>query len=214
MSITKSVVLSCAGVGSRLGLGQTKALVKVHGKTILQWNIELLQDVEDLRIVVGYQASGVVEEALRFREDIIFVYNHDYFGTQTGTSFLLGAQKANQFVLQWDGDLLVHPEDVAIILAQDRPFAAYSDKCSEDAVFLSLDENGNVCSFSREGGDYEWTGPCGIFGKDLPSEIPNDWAVFNILEPLLPLKGVKIRAQDIDVYNDFKNAEKFVKSWG
>ena len=37
--------------------------------------------------------------------------------------------------------------------------------------------------------------------------------VYNQLEPYLPMKGLKIRAQDIDTYNDYLKAVEFVKSW-
>ena len=40
MQTTKSVIISCAGIGSRLGLGTTKALIKIDGKSIIQWQPE------------------------------------------------------------------------------------------------------------------------------------------------------------------------------
>ena len=52
MQTTKSVIISCAGIGSRLGLGTTKALIKIDGKSIIQWQLELFQEVKDIRVVV------------------------------------------------------------------------------------------------------------------------------------------------------------------
>ena len=43
MQTTKSVIISCAGIGSRLGLGTTKALIKIDGKSIIQWQLELFR---------------------------------------------------------------------------------------------------------------------------------------------------------------------------
>ncbi len=77
MSSVKSVVISCAGVGSRLGLATTKALVDVGGISIIGRQLEMLRDVEDIRVVVGYQAQDVIIEARKYRNDIIFVYNHE-----------------------------------------------------------------------------------------------------------------------------------------
>lgn len=37
--------------------------------------------------------------------------------------------------------------------------------------------------------------------------------VFQLLEPHLPMRGIKIRARDIDTYDDFKRAEAFIRSW-
>ena len=162
MSTSKSIVISCAGVGSRLGLGLTKALLKINGRWLISWQLEQFKDVEDLRIVVGFQAKDIIEEVLKYRKDVVFLFNHLYFETKTGASFFLGAKDAGDEIIEWDGDLLVHPDDVKKILQTEGEFICYSDITSEDAVFCKTDEQGNVLAFSRENGDYEWTGPACI----------------------------------------------------
>jgi choline kinase len=212
MSTTKSVIISCAGIGSRLGLGQTKALININGKSLIAWQLESFKEVEDLRIVVGYQANEVIEEVLRYRNDVIFVFNHRYFETKTGTSFFLGAQHANEFVLEWDGDLLVHPEDVKKILIKKGEFICYADNTSDEAVYVAIDNSGNVLSFSREDGDFEWTGPaCIKRNKKKKKHACNH--VFNQLEPYLPMRGMKIRAYDIDTYDDYIRVLTLTKNW-
>jgi choline kinase len=211
MPSAKSIVISCAGIGSRLGLGQTKALIHINGKSLIAWQLEMFKDMEDIRVVVGYQANEVIKEVLQYRQDVIFVYNHRYFETKTGASFYLGARHANEYVIEWDGDLLVHPEDVKKILAIDGEFVCYSDKASDEIIFLSVDEKGAVTSFSREAGDYEWTGPACI-RKDRIQYSPEN--VYNQLAPLLPLPGVKIRAYDVDTYDDYLRVIEHTKEWG
>ena len=49
-----SIVISCAGMGTRLGLGCTKALVEIEGKTLIERQLEILKDYDDIRVVVGY----------------------------------------------------------------------------------------------------------------------------------------------------------------
>lgn len=209
MPSTKSVIISCAGTGSRLGLAKTKALINIEGKSLIAWQLELFKDVEDLRIVVGFQAKDVIKEVLKYRKDVIFVYNHNYFETKTGASFYLGAKDANEYVIEYDGDLLVHPDDIKKCLVAEE-YIAYSDKMSDEAVFVKTDENGNVLSFSRQEGDYEWTGPACIKKSKLKYTSGN---VFNQLEEYLPMKGIKIRACDIDTYEDYQRAVKFVGNW-
>ena len=211
MASAKSVVLSCAGIGSRLGLGQTKALIPIKGKTLIAWQLELLQEVEDLRIVIGFQASEVVKEVTKYRRDAIFIYNHNYFETKTGASFFLGARDANEYVIEWDGDLLVHPDDINAIIYSDGEYVGYSEKTSDEAVYVQTDEQGQVLRFSRECGDFEWTGPACIKKSKLSF---NTNHVFNMFEPYLPMAGLKIRACDIDTYDDYQRAIKFVESWG
>ena len=210
MSSIKSVVISCAGIGSRLGLGLTKALVQINGRSLISWQLELFKDVEDLRIVIGFQANDIIEEVRKYRDDVTFVFNHRYFETKTGASFFLGARHANEYILEWDGDLLVHPDDVKMILETEGEFLCYSDKTSDDAVFVKVDEQGNVLSFSREYGDYEWTGPACMCKKNLAYSSQN---VFNMFEPLLPMRGIKVRAYDIDTYDDYQRVSKIVKDW-
>lgn len=210
MSTSKSVILSCAGVGSRLGLGKTKALMDICGRSLIAWQLENFTDVEDLRIVVGFQASDVIEEVKKYRKDAIFVYNRDYFHTKTGYSYYLGAKDANELCIEWDGDLLVHPDDAKRLLAEPGEFIAYSDKSSDDAVMLSTNAAGEVVGFSRNRGDYEWTGPC-CLRKD--RVLGDKGHVYNILEQHLPLKGIRITAQDIDTYEDYMRAKEFIKKY-
>lgn len=211
MSITKSVIISCAGVGSRLGLGTTKALINIAGKSLIAYQLELFKDVEDLRIVIGFQAKQVIKEVLKYRKDVIFVYNHNYFDTKTGASFYLGAKDANEYVIEYDGDLIIHPDDMQKLLQYDGEYIAYSEKSSEEAVFVKTDENGDVIEFSRSQGDYEWTGPACLKKSKIKYSSGN---VYNQIEEYLPMKGMKIRACDIDTYNDYQKVIEMMKNWG
>ena len=210
MPTPKSVVISSAGIGSRLGLGLTKALLQINGRSLISWQLELFKDVKDLRIVVGFQANDIIEEVLKYRSDAIFIFNHLYFETKTGASFYLGAKDAGDEIIEWDGDLLVHPDDVKTILNTPGEFICYSDITSEDAVYCKTDEQGNVLAFSRENGDYEWTGPACIKKEHLTYSSNN---VFNIFERVLPMKGIKVRAYDIDTYSDYKRVSEITKHW-
>ncbi len=210
MQTALSVVISCAGIGSRLGLNSTKALINIDGKSLIAWQLELFKDVEDVRIVVGFQASLVIEEVLKYRKDAIFVYNHNYFDTKTGASFYLGARDANTYVMEYDGDLLVNPQDMAMLLNQSGEWIAYTDISSSEPVFVSVNSAGEVESFSRQNGDYEWTGHCCIKRENVKFTSGN---VYNQLEAYLPLRGIKIRAVDIDTYDDYQNALKILKQW-
>jgi hypothetical protein len=104
----------------------------------------------------------------------------------------------------------VHPDDIDICIDYDGEYVGGSRIISEDAVFLRVDEEAQVIGFSREQGDYEWSGPAKIKRENLRYVTGN---VFNQIEGLLPLPMLKIRAQDVDTYEDYKNAIEFVKSW-
>ena len=206
----KSVVISCAGIGSRLGLGLTKALVDINGKSLISWQLKLFECIKDVRVVIGFQGGEIIQEVRKYRNDVIFCYNHRYFETKTGASYYLGARHANHLTLEWDGDLLVHPDDVKRILSASGEFICYADKSSDDAIFVQTNEKGEVMRFSRESGDYEWTGPACMDKKHLTYCSQN---VYNMLEPLCPMKGMKVRAYDIDTYNDYIRVSEVIKNW-
>lgn len=206
----KSVVISCAGIGSRLGLGLTKALVQINGSSLISWQLKLFKNVEDLRLVIGFQGSEIIEEVRKYRDDVVFCYNQRYFETKTGASFYLGARHANDYSLEWDGDLLVHPDDVKRVLETEGEFICYAEKSSDEAVWVQTDEHGRVHAFSRERGDYEWTGPACISKNNLTYSSQN---VFNMFEPFLPMNGIKVRAYDIDTYNDYQRVQEITKGW-
>ena len=210
MQAVTSVVISCAGIGSRLGLGMTKALIDIHGKSMIQRQLEMFESVEDIRVVVGFGSAKVIEEVRKYRSDAIFVFNHEYFTTKTGYSYYLGARDGNALALEYDGDLLVHPEDMERLLRMEGEWIAYADKASEDAVYVQVDAAGNVLGFSREDGDFEWTGPCCMKKEHVKPLAGN---VYSQLEPYLPMKGIKIRAYDIDTYADYQHVLEVVKDW-
>ena len=210
MSSIKSVIISCAGIGSRLGLAKTKALIDIENKTLIRWQLESLKNVEDIRVVVGFQANDVIREVKKYRDDVIFVYNHNYFDTKTGASYYLGAKDGNELAIGIDGDLLVQPNDMQMLLEMNEEWIAYTDRMSDDPVFVRTSQNGDVLSFSMENGDYEWTGPCCMKKNKLKFSSSN---IFNQLEPYLPMKGVKIRACDIDTYDDYQRLLQFIKGW-
>lgn len=206
----KSVVISCAGIGSRLGLGLTKALVQINGSSLISWQLKLFKAVEDLRLVIGFQGSEIIDEVLKYRKDVIFCYNHRYFETKTGASYYLGARHANKESIEWDGDLLVHPDDVKMLLDTEGEYVCYGDITSEDCVYVHINDRGEVLDFSRDEGDYEWTGPACMNKNHLTYCSQN---VFNMFEPLCPIKGIKVRAYDIDTYNDYLRVAEITKEW-
>ncbi|MEM9583830.1 MAG: HAD-IB family phosphatase [Pseudomonadota bacterium] len=201
-----SLVLSCAGVGSRLGLNSTKALINFRDRPLIQWQIESFGEINDIRVVVGYQASQVIRAVRAIRDDVIFAYNHDYFSTGTGRSLYLGARYGAEYITAWDGDLLVHKGDMARCLRGDREYLGVSDVVTDDGVYAHLDaREEQVKSFSRdEASAFEWSGPACFKASHINE---NAGHVFEAILDQLPMPALKIRAFDIDTHNDYQHAQ-------
>jgi HAD superfamily phosphoserine phosphatase-like hydrolase len=206
-----SIVISAAGTGSRLGLGQTKSLIPILGRSLIRHQLANLAEVSDIRVVVGYQAAALIEEVLAVRRDAVFVFNHDYFHTRTAASLFLGSRHANDMVLALDGDLLLHPEDFRECLSAAGEFLGVSEKTTDQSVFARLDDCGRVVEFSTEAGDYEWSGPARLKRERIR---PGAGHVYKVLEAQLPLPAKIVRARDIDTFEDYHRAIAFADSWG
>lgn len=205
-----SVVVSCAGIGSRLGLGCTKALIKLGESTLIERLLAQFESVDDLRIVVGYQASDVISVVLERRRDVTFVYNHDYFHTKTAASLFLGARHANKLVLAWDGDLVSSRADVERCLNSATEFLGYSKVISDDPVYAVV-EDGLVSGFTRKSGEYEWTGPAYV-DRDKLYFFQGD--VCDQLERYLPIRGLELEAMDVDTHVDYRAVAEKLAEWG
>ncbi len=212
MSASKTIVISCAGMGTRLGMGFPKALVDIDGKPLLIRQLELLKDFDDVRVVVGYQYEKVIEMVNSVRRDITFVFNHEYKKTGTGASFLKGAAFGRDMVVALDGDLLVHPDDLRAVLESDEECIGGTTPSTDNPVLMSTEKRPDglyVTEFSRERGEYEWTGLAQVKTERLGETTGH---VYYLLEPLLPVKMAEIRTKEIDTMDDYRNALKWVRN--
>lgn len=205
-------MISCAGLGNRLGLGTTKALVEIEGKPLIVRHLEKLKEEEDIRVVVGYQAEKVIEVVRKYRQDVLFVFNHDYRTTGTGASVALAAKYANEYILSLDGDLLVHPDDMHKILSCEHEFVSGNKPGTDDPWMLqTYYEEGNeyVSAFSRCKGNYEWNGITQMKSSKMRNGLGH---VFQLVEPHLPVPFMEVRTHEIDTVNDYERAVQWVRN--
>lgn len=204
-----TIIISCAGMGTRLGIGTTKALVDVNGKPLIIHQLEQLKEYDDVRIVVGYQAEKVISVVKEYRKDVCFVFNYDYKTTGTAASFSKGLLGARDYVIAFDGDLLVKPDDL-------KKFLQYNGECiggctptTDNPVLMTLNEKHQVVEFSRERGTLEWTGLAKMKKSRLT---PGDKHVYMMFEPLMPIDVLEINTKEIDTQNDYENALKWISN--
>ena len=212
MQVSRTVIISCAGMGNRLGLGTTKALVEVEGKPLIMHHLEKLKDESDIRVVVGYQAEKVINVVRKYRKDVVFVFNHNYRETGTGASVALASQYANEYILSLDGDLIIHPDDMKKILECDHEFVSGGIPDTDEAWMLQTykdDGKEFVSAFSKNIGNYEWNG----ITQMKSAKIKNGQGhVFQLIEPYLPIPFLELRTREIDTVNDYERAVEWVRN--
>lgn len=161
MPHVEHLVIACAGVGSRLGLGKPKALLDLQGQTLIHRLLRATRRVPNVRIVVGYMEEEVSAEVFRSRPDAVIVRNPDYLSTSTLSSFAMGCEGLRSPTLFMDGDLVISAAEFERFRAEAGQRASLYGHCaarSDDPVYVHLSRDGqHIAQFSRtQPSEREW----------------------------------------------------------
>jgi choline kinase len=208
MSIVEHAVIAAAGLGSRLGHGKPKCLVKIDGVSVLAHLLTLVEHVPDVRVVVGFMEADVIEELARLRPDAVAVRNPSFRITTTLHSYALGARHLQGDCLFMDADLLVVPQTFRAFLESCRPGEprlALTPNKTQHPVYTELDGE-RVVGFRREQPtEFEWSNiswlPVGLFANFGHS------AVYEHLRQFLPFASGIVDAYEIDTEEDLRLAK-------
>ena len=136
-----TVIICCAGMGTRLGIGTTKALVDVGGEPLIIRQLKLLDAFDDIRVVVGFDAERVINVVKEYRKDIMFVCNYEYEHNGPADSLkkaLLGVRK---YVITLDGDTIMNPEDFKRFVEFPNECIAVTENSSGETI-SAMAQNG------------------------------------------------------------------------
>lgn len=209
MPTVKNAVIAAAGLGSRLGHGKPKCLVEIDGVSILSHLLSLLTDVEDVRVVIGFEERAVISEIKRIRPDVIAVRNPDFRSTTTLHSYAAGARYLKGDCLFMDGDILFEPDSFRRFVATckpDSPRLAITKTKTKDAVFLDLE--GEMVTRLRRGepSEYEWANVAWLpvrFFQQLENT-----PVFEHLGQYMPIEAGILTSYEIDTETDLLQAQQ------
>lgn len=199
----KNAVICAAGLGSRLGLDTPKCLVKLGKHRLIYYLLDILKDVENVRIVVGFKEEEVIEYVKNIREDVVFVRNPDYSSTTNSYSLHLGSHDLQEPFVTIDGDMIIDHKNFKIFVDAidvNEDLIAITESKTEDAVFVKIDNNNLLTQFSREPiSKFEWSG-IAYFANFKVSK--DGKYVYQEIEPHLPMKSVLIDCWEIDTPGD------------
>lgn len=199
----KNAVICAAGLGSRLGLDTPKCLVKLGKHRLIYYLLDILKDVENVRIVVGFKEEEVIEYVRNIREDVVFVRNPEYSSTTNSYSLYLGSHDLNEPFITIDGDMIIDQKNFKIFVDAidvNEDLIAITEAKTEDAVFAKIDDNNFITEFSRKPiSKYEWSG-IAYFAKFKVSKVGQ--YIYQEIEPKLPMKSVLMECWEIDTPGD------------
>lgn len=206
-----TVIICCAGMGTRLGIGTTKALVDIDGIPLIVRQLELLKEYSDIRIVAGFQAERLIEVVKNYRRDIMIAFNYMYETTGVADSLRKGLVAAKDYVVSIDGDILVNPDDFHAFLSTKEEMLAVTKALSTEPILATV-KSGQVQMLSKTHGNMQWPG----IVKLRRDKISNTSAhVYDVLNGILPMRAFELRAKEIDTQEDYENAlEWFINGQG
>ena len=220
MAAVETVVICAAGTGSRLGVGVPKCLISVDGRSIIDRQLDLLEEVPEIRVTVGFREELVARHVSARRPDAIFVRNPDFRDTTTLASLRQAVAHLDRPFVALDGDLLVEPASFREFLtsceALGPPLIGVTPSSTDDAVFVTLSDGGDrgavVEGFHRQprnGARMERPGlPC----QGAPE--PVGWLCLDeALIPWLPLPASVMTTAEVDTQDDLDRLHDAVREW-
>ena len=203
-----TVIICCAGMGTRLGIGTTKALLDIYGKPLILRLLYNFSEYDDVRIVVGYQAEKVIKMVNKYRKDILYAFNNEYEKNGPAASMWKALLNARENIIVLDGDLVVEENSMKKILDYDNECIGYSLINSDEPIFLNI-KNNKVVGFSNNRTKYVWPGIVKI-KKDKIKYGEN--FIYETFLNSLPIKCIEVKAMEIDTQDDYDRTVNWVKN--
>jgi choline kinase len=214
MQDIKNAIILTAGLGSRLGRGIPKTLLDLNGKKLIEYQLELLKNVPNVYIVVGYKDDEVINFASKIRNDLIFVRNTNYLQTNTFYSLFLAYNLIKEPFLAFDGDTVMNKENYDLFIQScakekfKKSIIGITEVKSDQPVYAKIKED-EILSFSRvEKEEYEFSGPYYIVDELIRDE---KIYIFEYLKTKLPLKYSKVEIYEIDTEIDYQETIRSFK---
>jgi choline kinase len=205
MQYPKHAIILAAGLGSRLGMDLPKCLVDLHGRKLIDYQLDLLKLFADVRVVVGFKEEDVISYVSKIRSDCVFVRNPDYFKTTNVCSAKLGTKYITRPFVIMDGDIYIPPQDfqafISICISSDTDVVGVTPTKSEEPVYAHV-SNGILTHFSlTEYSQYEWAGLAYIKNADFQQF--NIGYIYQILANYLPAPASIINVYEVDTPQDY-----------
>ena len=216
MTKIKYAIIAAAGMGRRLGKNLPKCLVEVNNRKIIEYQLELLKNIEKVVIIVGYKHKEVIETVKKIRKDVIFIINSDFSTTTTLQSFYLVKNVVKEKAIFLDGDMIIEKSsfDNFVNICESTNagnLIGISNNVFSDPVYVHVN-NDSVVKFTRtEPSEYEWANLAYI-DTNILEDLPINF--YQLLEKNMPLKWEKYTRYEVDTLEDLELIEKNREFYG
>lgn len=197
-----TVVICCAGMGTRLGIGTTKALIDINGEPLILRQLKLLDDFDDIRVVVGFDAEHVINVVKEFRKDIMFVCNYEYEHNGPADSLKKALLGSREYIITLDGDTVINPKDFKRFVEFPNECIAVTEDASCETIGAVI-RDGMVEMLDKKVGNMHWSGIMKVHVSKLFGNFPY---VYELLEPSLPILAFPLELKEINTPKDYENA--------
>ena len=207
MDDIKYAIITAAGTGSRLGMNIPKCLVSVNHKKLIDYQLELLAHMQEIRIVVGYMKNEVMNYVGKRYSNVVFIENPDFLTTAASKSIYLATHDLTCKHIIISGDLLINPNSFHHFLLSCNEQDGIVGICpsrTEHAIYAQLDSENNVIAFDRHTQtNFEW---CGIAYLNKFKIADSKYYFFEELNHHLPLPSAIIDCYEVDTPMDLNLA--------
>lgn len=203
-----TVIICCAGMGTRLGIGTTKTLVKVENKSLIHRQLELMSEIDDVRIVVGYQAEKVIQEVNKIRKDVMFAFNYEYKTTGEAESLSKALIGLNEYTVIIDGDILINESDFRKLLSFEGECIGICEINSDEPIYALINTD-SIVNLNENYGTHEYSCIAKIKSDRLKK---GSGSLYSLLTKLLPIPFIWVRTRDIDTPDDYDRMIEWYKN--
>jgi len=150
-------IILAAGLGKRLGnltQNNTKCMVEIHGKTLIERSLDNLSAAGVTRVVlvIGYEGQKVIDLLgdTYAKMELVYVENPIYDKTNNIYSLYLAKDYlTDRDTILLESDLIYDAEILTKLIAADAPNLAVVAKYESwmDGTVVTVDENNNILNF-------------------------------------------------------------------
>jgi choline kinase len=209
MTKINHAVICAAGLGSRLGKNMPKTLVNItEDKKIIDFQLEMVEDIELVSYVIGYQYEKILEYVKDKRDDLRIIHNYGYEHNSTSYSIYLATKDIDEPYISIDGDLLINKKEFKNFYKKfkGKTILGITPSKTEDGVYVTLNGNREITSFQKkQKTPYEWANIACITKPIVLDK--DEHFVYTQFEKHLPLQSYTIKhLYEVDTPRDLEFA--------